>query len=157
MTHPKILGPFVRVAAPITLFLAVLFGYPAGASAQVMQNLGPAPVLAGVQVGCAGIPAYVANIPDLALAQPGAILLRPDFFALPAVVQLFVYAHECAHLVAVGPDEAAADCWAVQLGRNQGWLDQGGLEIVARHSVGSPGDWTHAPGPLRVRRMWQCF
>lgn len=90
------------------------------------------------------------------MARPGVISLRPDFFTLPAVVQTFIYAHECGHQV-VGSDESAADCWAIKLGRNQGWLTPEGLQLVGQYFVNSPGDWTHAPGPFRVGCMVGCY
>lgn len=60
-------------------------------------------------------------IPDIAMAQPGRIMLNPMLAAYPTGVKLFVYAHECAHQF-VGANEPAADAWAIKLGRAQGWL-----------------------------------
>jgi len=97
-------------------------------------------------VAVAGI---VAPIDDIARAEPGVIYLNSwSFFQFPAIVQVFTYAHECAQ---------AADCWAVKLGREQRWLTPQGLAMVEAYFVNSPGDWTHAPGPFRVRQMERCY
>jgi hypothetical protein len=128
------------------------------AKAQGIQNLGPSPILAGVPVSCGGANTFVVpGLADIAMARPEGIFLRSDFFMLPGIVQVFTYAHECAHLAAVGGNESAADCWAVQLGRNQGWLTGPGLQVVGQFFINNPGDWTHAPGPQRVALMWQCM
>ena len=137
--------------------LAVSVLMPRSANAQVIQPLGAAPFIGGVQVNCNGISAYVANIPDVAQANGLGIFLHPNLFQLPAVVQIFIYAHECAHLVAVGGNEPAADCWAAKVGRYQGWLAPQGIALVASYFINSPGNWTHAPGPERVQNMLQCY
>ena len=129
-----------------------------GAHAQ-MQVLGPNPVIGGVPVSCFGANTIVAPINDIAMARPGVIYLNSgSFFQYPAIVQVFTYAHECAHQVPwIGSNEQAADCWAVKLGRAQGWLSPQGLSTVQAYFVSSPGDWTHAPGPYRVGQMEQCY
>lgn len=120
------------------------------------QNLGPNPIIGGVPVSCGGNVTIVAPVNDIAKAMPGRIVLNPAFFQLPPVVQLFIYAHECGHHV-VGLNEAAADCWAIKTGRNQGWLPPQGANLVGAFFINTPGDWTHAPGPYRVQQMAACY
>jgi hypothetical protein len=120
------------------------------------QVLGPNPIVGGVPVSCGGAIAVVAPINDIAQAAPGQILLNPMLFNLPPVVQVFVYAHECGHQV-VGSNETAADCWAIKVGRNQGWLSRPAVGMIQQYFGDSPGDWTHEPGPYRIARMVQCF
>lgn len=133
---------------------ATLLLFAQAASAQ--QILGTNPVLGGYPVSCNGAVAIVAPVNDLAQAVPGQIILNPVLFQYPPVVQIFVYAHECAHQF-VGSNEPAADCWAVKLGRNQGWLPPQAVGIVASTFVNSPGNWTHAPGPVRAQQMAVCY
>lgn len=125
-------------------------------SQNIIKNLGPNPVIAGVPLVCGGATSYVAMIPDIAMAQPGTLLFRPDFFNLPPYMQWFVYAHECAHQV-VGSNEQAADCFAVKLGRNQGFFPPQAIQQICAFTFPSPGDWTHFPGPLRCQQMQICY
>lgn len=117
------------------------------------------PMIGGVAVSCAGVPTYVDDqIGDIAIAVPGAIVLHPGLGQWPPVVQVFVYAHECAHhLPGIGPNENDADCWAIKLGRDQGWIDFDGLRLIQAYFANNPGNWTHLPGPLRVQQMQSCF
>ncbi|WP_133001080.1 hypothetical protein [Luteimonas arsenica] len=142
------------------LVLLVLFSSGQAQAQVVPLGSNPvSPVIAGVQVSCYGVPAFVNHqLPDIAYAFPGSIHLSPGFFNLPAPIQIFVYAHECAHQIPqIGSNEQAADCWAVRTGRDQGWLNQNGLAVVMADAVLSPGDWTHLPGPYRVAKMQACF
>jgi hypothetical protein len=128
------------------------------ASAERIQ-LGRNPAVGGVSVSCLGISTWVDDqIPDIAIAAPGAIVLNPALFNWPPVAQIFVYSHECAHQIpAIGSNENAADCWAVKLGRNQGWLTPQGLAVVQAYFMNSSGDWTHLPGQLRIQQMQACY
>lgn len=118
--------------------------------------LGPNPVVGGQLLSCPGTVTHVAPINDLALARPGLIVLSPQLFSMPPVVQIFVYAHECGHQI-YGSNEADADCWAIKTGRDQGWLPAYATEAVARSVADSPGSWTHAPGPVRIAHMAYCY
>ncbi len=135
----------------LVFFLALMLSTPTQA-----QYLGPAPMIGGAHVSCYGIPTVVAPINDLALAVPGQIVLSPQLFSYHPLIQLFVYAHECAHHVN-GANEMAADCWAIRLGRDQNWMNRQGVNIVAASLVDTAGDWTHAPGRLRVQQLIDCF
>jgi hypothetical protein len=121
--------------------------------------LGPNPVIGGVSVSCMGVPTWVDDsIGDLAIAVNGAIVLNTSLQNFPPVVQVFVYAHECAHqLPAIRSNENAADCWAIKLGRNQGWIDFSGLRVIQTFFSSGQGDWTHLPGYLRIQQMEACF
>ncbi len=121
--------------------------------------LGPNPTIGGVSVSCMGIPTWVDDqIQDVAISVPGAIVLHPMLGNWPPVVQVFVYTHECAHqLPAIGSNENAADCWAIKLGRNQGWINPASLGVIQSYFLNNPGNWTHLPGPLRVQQMQACF
>lgn len=121
--------------------------------------LGPNPTIGGVRVSCMGVPTWLDDgINDIAIAVPGAIVLSPALGNWPPVVQVFVYAHECAHHIpAIGSNENAADCWAIKLGRNQGWINFQGLRVIQTYFQNNQGDWTHLPGGMRIQQMQACF
>lgn len=93
------------------------------------------------------------------------ILVDPEVMrTLPRPLQIFFYAHECAHHVLghwYNPSqnsEKEADCWAINYGREEG--------IFARQTVVDFGPWLaktkgsawgHLPGRQRVLHMLACF
>jgi hypothetical protein len=142
----------------LVIFAVVLIlGFNTARAAPVL--LGSSPTIGGVGVSCMGVPTWLDDeIGDIAIAVPGAIVLNPALQNWPPVVQIFVYAHECAHHIrAIGSNENAADCWAIKLGRNQGWIDFHGLSIIQAYFQNNRGDWTHLPGQLRIQQMEACF
>ena len=143
---------FVLLAAIGLQHPALAFGQLAGPA----QQLGPNPVIAGTPMSCNGVPTVVQHIPDLAMARPGWIILSPGFFNQHPAVQRFVYAHECAHHV-LGSNESAADCWAMRLGRDQGWLSRRDAQTVANALRQTPGSWTHPWGPVRAQQALGCY
>lgn len=97
------------------------------------------------------------SLDDFAAAYPGFLILNPDLMKrVPTVVQLWIYGHECAHQF-IGRSEEAADCWAVQRGRRQGWLNESGIEQICAFLAPSRGSSVHAPGPERCAAMRICF
>ncbi len=102
------------------------------------------------------------TVMDRALRDYGAaigdfIVLNPDRLAgAPPDAQLWVYAHECGHLNG-RTDEAAADCFGVRKGRDEGWLDAGGLDTVCAFVTKVAPDHLHAPGADRCAAMRRCF
>ncbi|WP_440217260.1 hypothetical protein [Chromobacterium piscinae] len=150
-----------------TLLALLLIGFMYTASPvakAAFTMLGSTPTIGGASVVCMGIPTVVVSpLNDIAYAAPAgtmfpfpAILLRPDVFQYPPVLQLFIYAHECGHFN-VGPDETAADCWAIKLGRNQGWFTAASFPLLIQALGNSPGNSTHLPGPYRLAALQQCF
>lgn len=120
---------------------------------EIVADLGTLPAVGGTQVFCGGARTYVARMGELTVSYPGMILVSQQLFSLPPIVQRFVYAHECAHLM-LGSDELAVDAHTVRLGRSQGWLAPQALAAVTQYLAGSPGIWSHSPDALRERRMW---
>jgi hypothetical protein len=92
-----------------------------------------------------------------AAPYPQFVILNMPYIAkVPTAVKLWIYSHECGHLVG-GPDENKADCFAVRRGRAAGWLDTSGLDQVCGFiSVARP-DATHASGTDRCALMRECF
>lgn len=135
---------------------------PSPASAQVFApgqfRVGNIPVSCG-----AALTIVQPGIGDWAKAFPGgptnppAIVLDSMFLAsAPLPVQLFTYAHECGHHF-VGSNEDAADCWAARNGRRQGWFTPQTMQFLIQVFKWNPGDWTHAPGWMRLENIARCF
>ncbi|HTV23951.1 MAG TPA: hypothetical protein VMG12_34910 [Polyangiaceae bacterium] len=135
--------------------LAGMLAPPARAQ-EIVGDLGTMPAVGGTQIFCGGARTYVARMPELAASYPGMILVSQQLFSLPPIVQRYVYAHECSHLM-LGSDEVTVDCHTVRLGRDQGWLTPQSLSSVTQYLASNPGTWSHAPDSLREQRMWQCM
>jgi hypothetical protein len=71
-------------------------------------------------------------------------------------VRLFVFHHECGHHH-VGGNELSADCWAVDKGVREGWLDKPGLGAVCKSFGDAPATPTHPSGARRCRNIDRCF
>ncbi len=112
----------------------------------------------GIPVVCGNVPTVVTtNIPDAGMFNGQAILLNPAVLGrLPTVLKLYIYAHECGHAV-VGSDEVAADCWAIRVGRDQGWFPPQAFGYLVEFFRNNPGSMRHPPGPVRVQNMMQCY
>jgi hypothetical protein len=127
------------------------------------------PIIAGVPVSCTSFNGHpVAFIPnfylqDVGRAVPGyppIIELNPNVLAnLTPKMQLFWYAHECAHHV-LGPlnTEINADCWAIKTLRNQGFIVSSDIAQLQQQIVNTPGSiWGHLPGRQRAMLFLDCF
>jgi hypothetical protein len=75
---------------------------------------------------------------------------------VPTAVKLWIYNHECGHLLG-GPDENKADCFAVRRGRAAGWLMPQGLDEVCSFISAARPDTMHVSGPDRCKLMRQCW
>ncbi|MGA1798743.1 hypothetical protein VH567_08175 [Sphingomonas sp. 4RDLI-65] len=133
--------------------LLALVPQPAPAQRLILPG---ALLLAGYRATCGPVDTMIQPIDDIAAAYKGRIILHPRVLNLPRAQQLFWYTHECAHQI-FGPGEAAADCWAVQQGRIQGWLSREEL-VGLKHSMRQfPGDASHASGPARGIYIDKCY
>lgn len=133
--------------------LLALFPQPAAAQRLILPG---ALLLAGYRATCGPVDTMIQPINDIAAAYKGRIILHPRVLDLPRAQQLFWYTHECAHQI-FGPGEAAADCWAVQQGRIQGWLSPAELSALGASMRQFPGDASHADGPARIDYMARCY
>jgi hypothetical protein len=113
----------------------------------------------GIPVSCGPV-AFVLTpaIGDVGISNmQGQIFLNPFILQqLPTVLKLYWVAHECGHYNA-GPNEIAADCWAVRTGRNQGWFAPQAFQALMAMFQNNPGDIRHPSGPNRVAAMMQCY
>lgn len=114
--------------------------------------------LAGRRMSCGRTPTLISHsFWDYGGAKKGMIILNPTKLEdLSKSVRLFVYAHECGHQV-YGPREIRADCYAVERGKREGWLDDTGMNEVCSFISPLPGDWVHPPGPKRCEIMRACY
>jgi len=98
-----------------------------------------------------------SQLDDYGAAYPGFLILNPRLLnRVSTPVKLWIFAHECGHQFR-GPDEEAADCFAVQRGRREGWLTAEGLEEVCQFIQPAKGDSTHFSGSHRCTYMRQCY
>ena len=88
-----------------------------------------------------------------AYTNPGFIIVNPRYMKQEsAVVQLYIFAHECGHQFR-GFDEDTADAFAIRRGVRQGWIKGNAMNQICRFISRIPGDAEHPAGPLRCRRM----
>jgi hypothetical protein len=115
-------------------------------------------VLADRKVSCGHRPTVLHDrLDDHGAAYPGFIILNPTLLEkVSNPVKLWIYAHECGHQFR-GPNEEAADCFAVQRGRRQGWLTPDGLEQLCRYMAPKKSNNTHFSGPERCLAMRECY
>src|SRR5262245_7806236 len=127
----------------------------AGASVAVLGILPPTSVtaqradgdsieLAGRMVRCESVRIVTdRRLPSEGAAAPGVLILNPRMMnEQPPIVRLFVFHHECGHHN-VGDSELKADCWAVEHGVRDGWLDQKGLKEVCDSFEDAPETSSH--------------
>lgn len=107
---------------------------------------------------CGQRPTVIDNtLDDYGAAYPGFLILNNKLLdRVSTPVKLWIYSHECGHQFR-GPDEETADCFAIQRGRRQGWLDEKGLEDICTFISPSKGDSMHFSGSHRCESMRKCF
>jgi hypothetical protein len=135
------------------IFLAIV---PSVAFAQQRTLNAGALFLSGYQATCGPIQTVVSPINDIAESWGGWIYVSPRLFGLPRAQQIFWYTHECGHQI-FGSSEVVADCWAVQQGKVQGWLDAIDLKYLLDMVRRLAGDATHAAGQVRAENMQRCY
>ena len=114
--------------------------------------------LDGRKMTCGQRPTVLdGQLDDYGAAYPGFLILNPKLIPkVSTVVKLWIFAHECGHQFR-GPDEETADCFAVQRGRRQGWLNADGVEEVCKFISPAKGDSMHFSGSHRCESMRKCF
>jgi hypothetical protein len=133
---------------------------PAGLDAAPKEKmLAPGTLkLAGRTMSCGRTPTLISHtFWDYGGAKKGIIILNPTKLeGLSEAARLYVYAHECGHQL-FGPKEIKADCYAVERGKRDGWLNRSGMTEVCAFLAPHPGDWVHPPGIKRCEIMTKCF
>ena len=135
---------------------AALFTLPAPANAE--QWIGRSVTLGGHKLNCNNAQIMVdRTLPSEGGAGDDFVILNPDMLKnQPETVRIFVFKHECGHLT-VGDSELKADCYAVQQGVREHWLDRKGLDQVCQSFDGAPETDTHPSAARRCRNLDQCF
>lgn len=150
---------FLRAAAAVMLCCAAAAG-PALAAGPARINADGSMDIAGYRVQCANVRTRLdRRLNNLGAASPEErlLLINPVMLAAETpIVQLFVYHHECGHH-RVGASEIGADCWAVERGVEDGWLDRRGLKAVCNSFGGTPETATHPSARKRCAALDQCF
>jgi hypothetical protein len=151
-----------RHASAGILLAAALAGSTHGAEGAEPTQLarGGSLEIAGRQVHCENVRTRLdRRLPNLGMAAPydRLMVLNPAMLRrFSDAVQLFVFHHECGHM-RVGRDEIEADCWAVERGIRDGWLDRNGLAQVCRSFRDAPETPTHPSGKRRCAALDRCF
>jgi hypothetical protein len=147
---------FAMIAAALVLMSV---GSSAGLSASAMSVKRDGSLEIGANnVNCGPVRIMLPRrLPDMGVAGPGFIALNPRLLnSYPEIVRLFVFFHECGHHH-VGGNELGADCWAVEQGVREGWLDRDGLGQVCRVFGNDPETSTHPSGRRRCKNLDRCF
>jgi hypothetical protein len=100
-----------------------------------------------------------AELPNLGLSIPSQRLLvfNPALLRRQAqIVRVFVFHHECGHQY-VGASETGADCWAVNRGVSDGWLDKNALPRICKSFGNGPESATHPAAAARCVNLDRCF
>jgi hypothetical protein len=115
-------------------------------------------VVGGMRLSCHPAEVVMSNeVPGPGFAVPGLLMFGPRFLkAYPPLVQRLVFLHECGHQY-VGTDENAADCYAVEAGKRQGWLTQAGLAQACKALWHTLGNGAHLAGPERCAALQACY
>jgi hypothetical protein len=142
-----------RFFSTLSAALAFWFLSTPGVAQQCSQGV---MVVGGRPMSCPATICWAPGLDDVARGGPGQMLLHPRFTELPASVQQFVFAHECAHVQGI-MNEQAADCQAICWSKQVGALTPVVLQQICESVLLSPGDWTHFPGPARCSVMGACY
>jgi hypothetical protein len=113
-------------------------------------------VIAGRRLSCGATATLIRDFEGFAVSSSVIMLNMQALKELPRRVQWLIYYHECGHIL-LGPNEAAADCYAVRRARREGWLNKTGLEeICATFNISGHGP-VHADPEERCTQLRQCF
>jgi len=150
-----------RILVNVVLLASAVAASATGALSQTREPRSRGVMqLAGRQVHCDQVrlrlDRHLENL-GAAAVDERLLLLNPRLLGRESrIVQLFVFHHECGHH-RVGASELKADCWAVDRGVRDGWLDRNGLGQVCRSFNDAPETDTHPSGRRRCANIDRCF
>jgi len=154
----------MRSAAHLLMGLALCFTLTATSpepqsAAAIEQGKLVAPgrlVVAGRRLSCGRTATLIRDFDGFAVSSTVIMLNMQALKDLPRPVQWLIYYHECGHIL-YGPNEAAADCYAVRRARREGWLNGQALEdICATFNIAGHGP-VHPDPEERCAQLKQCF
>lgn len=127
-------------------------------AATVPNAVAGSAVIGGMKLTCRAAKVVISDaVPGPGFAIQGMIMFGPKYLrAYPPLVQRLVFLHECGHQY-IGTDESAADCWAVEAGKRQGWLTRAGLAQACKALWHTQADGVHLAGPERCQALQQCY
>jgi len=152
----RLLRSLLAAPAACAILGAGLSSLPPPAKAE--QWIGRSVTLGGHKLNCNNAQIMVdRTLPSEGGAGDDFVILNPDMLKnQPETVRIFVFKHECGHLT-VGDSELKADCYAVQQGVREHWLDRKGLDQVCQSFDGAPETDTHPSAERRCRNLDQCY
>ncbi len=120
--------------------------------------VGRSVTLAGRKMSCGKADILIdRDLPSEGGAGETVLILNPNMLnKQPPTVRLFVFKHECGHIT-VGDSELDADCYAVNYGVREGWLDRKGLTDVCNSFEGAPETDSHPSAKRRCANLDRCF
>ncbi len=126
--------------------------------AQSEEWVGRSVTLAGRKMNCGKADIMIdRELPSEGGAGETVLILNPNMLnQQPPTVRLFVFTHECGHIT-VGDSELDADCYAVNRGVKDGWLNRKGLREVCDSFEGAPETDTHPSAKRRCVNLDRCF
>ena len=147
-----------RLAAPVSCAIVGASLFTLSPAANAEQWIGRSVTLGGHKLNCNNAQIMVdRTLPSEGGAGDDFVILNPDMLKnQPETVRIFVFKHECGHLT-VGDSELKADCFAVQQGVREHWLDRKGLDQVCQSFDGAPETDTHPSAERRCRNLDQCY
>jgi len=150
--------PRSLLAPPIACAILWAGLYGSAIPADAEQWIGRSVTLGGRKVQCNNAQIMIdRTLPSEGGAGDDFVILNPDMLKnQPETVRIFVFKHECGHLT-VGDSELKADCFAVQQGVREHWLDRKGLDQVCQSFDGAPETDTHPSAARRCRNLDQCY
>lgn len=147
----------ILVLLPAALLsLAASFATPEVVHAE--ELVGRSVTLAGRKVSCGKADILIdRSLPSEGGAGDTTLILNPLMLnKQPPTVRLFVFTHECGH-IHIGDSELGADCYAVDHGVRDGWLDRKGLDQVCDSFEGAPETDSHPSAKRRCANLERCF
>jgi hypothetical protein len=146
----------LRLLPAAALSLAAVV--PAPISVHAEELVGRSVTLAGRKMNCGKTDIMIdRSLPSEGGAGETVLILNPNMLnQQPPTVRLFVFTHECGHIT-VGDSELDADCFAVNRGVKDGWLDRKGLAEVCDSFEGAPETDTHPSAKRRCVNLDRCF
>jgi len=159
---PRFDRSLIHLCCTLALLAAALTapGSRAHAAAPVQMQPDGTLQIAGRAVQCGRARNVLdPHMPNLGMAsrRRNEVILNPARLGrYPSTVGLFVFHHECGHHH-VGGDELEADCWAVDRGVRDGWLDRRHLGSICSSFGNRRETATHPAAGDRCARLHQCF